>query len=135
MLPECRAPALAHVDMMFHVFCVLGHGVGLDAAARGMGLAGKTKGMKGELAPVLWARGEREKVLGYVAQDVRATLEVAQACEGCGELRWVARSGMVRCMALGEGWLTVVDALRLPLPDTSWMASPWNREKFTGWMG
>ncbi len=37
LLEQCRALALAHVDMMFHVFCQLGHGVGLDAAARGMG--------------------------------------------------------------------------------------------------
>ena len=41
MLPQCRTLALAHVDMMFHAFCQLGHGVGLDAAAKGMGLAGK----------------------------------------------------------------------------------------------
>jgi hypothetical protein len=84
-----------------------------------MGLAGKTKGMKGELAPVFWARGEWEKVLGYVARDAPVTREVAQACEGCGELRWVARSGAVRRLVLREGWLTVSEALRLPLPDRS----------------
>ena len=38
-------------------------------------------------------------------------------------------------MTLREGWLTVEEALRLPLPDTSWMDEPWPREKFTGWMG
>ena len=38
-------------------------------------------------------------------------------------------------MALPEGWLMVSEALELPLPDTSWMDSPWPREKFTGWMG
>ena len=92
MLPQCRALAVAHVDMMFHIFCQLGHGVGLDAAAKGMGLAGKTKGMSGELAPVLWAQGKREEVLRYVAQDVRTTLELATACEALGELRWVARA-------------------------------------------
>jgi len=81
LLETCRKLALSHVDMMFDAFCQLGHGVGLDAAARGMGLAGKLKGMTGELAPVLWARGEREKVLRYVAQDVRTTLELATACE------------------------------------------------------
>ena len=67
------------MDMMFHAFCELGHGVGLDAAARGMGLAGKTKGMTGELAPVLWAQGKREEVLRYVSQDVRTTMELATA--------------------------------------------------------
>jgi hypothetical protein len=135
MLTECRALALAHVDMMFHAFCELGHGVGLDAAARGMGLAGKLGGMKGADAPVLWAQGNREEVLRYVAQDVRATLELATTCEARGELRWVARSGKVRSMGLGKGWLSVSEALELPLPDTSWMDAPWPREKFTGWMG
>jgi hypothetical protein len=135
MLAECRALAQAHVDMMFHVFCQLGHGVGLDAAARGMGLAGKTKGMTGELAPVLWAQGRRDEVLRYVGQDVRATLDLAMACEACCAFRWVARSGKVRSMALPDGWLAVSEAGELPLPDTSWMDDPWLREKFTGWMG
>jgi hypothetical protein len=135
MLAECRALAQTHVDMMFHIFCQFGHGVGLDAASRGMGLAGKTKGMTGELAPVLWAQGRREEVLRYVGQDVRATLELATACEACHTFRWVARSGKVRSMALSEGWLSVSEAQRLPLPDTSWMDDPWPREKFTGWMG
>ncbi len=93
---------------------------------------GKTKGMTGELAPVLWVEGKREEVLRYVAQDVRTTMEVAQVCESRGELRWVARSGKVRCMALGKGWLMVWEALELPLPDTSWMLEPWAREEFVG---
>ena len=135
LLDTCRKLAANHVDMMFHVFCELGHAVGLDAAAKGMGLAGKTQGVKGADAPVLWAAGKREEVLRYVAQDVTTTLDLARACESCGELRWVARSGRLRCMALGEGWLTVGEALGLPLPDTSWMSEPWPRERFTGWIG
>jgi hypothetical protein len=135
LLPQCRALAVAHVDMMFHVFCQFGHGVGLDAAAKGMGLTGKTKGMSGAVAPVLWAQGKREEVLQYVAQDVRTTLDLATACEASGKLCWIARSGQLRSMALPEGWLTVSQAQRLALPDTSWMDDPWPREKFTGWMG
>ena len=84
---------------------------------------------------VLWAEGRREEVLAYVSQDVRTTLELATACEAGGEFRWLARSGKVRCMALDTGWLTVAEALGLPLPDTSWMSSAWPRERFTGWMG
>jgi hypothetical protein len=91
--------------------------------------------MSGEMAPVLWARGEREKVLCYVAKDVRTTLEVARAGEACGELRWISRSGMRRCMPLLQGWLTVSEARQLPLPDTSWMTDRWARKRFTGWMG
>ncbi len=121
--------------MMFHVLCKLGYGVGLDAVARGMGVDGKPEGMNGKLAPALWAEGKREEVLRYVAQDAKTTLELARVCESRGELRWVARSGKVRCMTLGEGWLTVREALELPLPDVSWMDEPWPRERFTGWMG
>jgi hypothetical protein len=135
MREECKRLALAHVDMMFQVLCRLGHGVSLDAAARGMGVAGKPEGMNGAVAPALWAEGKREEVLRYVAGDVRTTLDVARVCEGCGELRWVARSGRLRCMTLREGWLTVREALELPLPDTSWMDEPWPRERFTGWTG
>ncbi len=133
MWKECKQLALAHVDMMFHVLCKLGYGVSLNAAARGMGLEEKPEGMNGKLAPALWAEGKREEVLRYVGQDVRTTLDLARACEGCGELRWVARSGRFRTMPLPEGWLAVKEALLLPLPDTSWMAEPWPREKFTGW--
>ena len=89
--------------MMFHVLCKLGYGVGLDAAARGMGIAGKPEGMKGADAPVLWAEGRREEVLRYVAQDVRTTLALATACESCGSFRWVARSGRLRTMPLPRG--------------------------------
>jgi hypothetical protein len=134
LLQVCRELASNQVDMMFHVVCQLGHGIGLDAAARGMGLAGKPDGMDGSKAPVMWAEGRREDVLRYVAQDVKTTLDLALKCESCGKLRWVARSGRLRCMALPEGWLTVADALELPLPDTSWMTEPWPRTNFTAWM-
>ena len=130
----CRKLAIAHVDMMFHVLCRIGHGVGLDAAAKGMGVPGKLEGMSGELAPTLWAKGKREEVLRYVAQDVHTTLALATACETCGKFRWVARSGRLRTMLLPEGWLAVEEARALPLPDTSWMDDPWPRERFTGWM-
>jgi len=80
-------------------------------------------------------RWKREEVLRYVGQDVRTTLDLATACETCGKFRWVARSGRLRTMPLSQGWLAVEEALRLPLPDTSWMDEPWPRERFTGWMG
>ena len=42
--------------MMFHILCKLGYGVSLDAAAKGMGLAGKT--MNGADAPKTLGRGQ-----------------------------------------------------------------------------
>ena len=44
MFQECRRMARNHVDMMFHLLCLLGYGVSLDSAAKGMGLpCGKTR--------------------------------------------------------------------------------------------
>jgi hypothetical protein len=135
MLDQCRCLARSHVAMMFDAFCRLGHSVSLDAAAREMGIKGKTEGMTGAVAPVLWAQGRREELLRYVAQDTKTTLDLATACEACGDLRWVSRSGMTRSMPLPRKWLAVSAALEPPLPDTSWMESPWSRERFAGWMG
>jgi hypothetical protein len=38
MHAECAELALHHVDMMFHVFCLRGHYLGLDKVANGTGL-------------------------------------------------------------------------------------------------
>jgi len=50
---SCKACALGHIDMMFHIFCSLGYPIGLEKAAQGMGLPGKPPGMSGHLAPRL----------------------------------------------------------------------------------
>ncbi len=135
LFEECKRLAFGprHVDLMFHVFCKLGYPIGLDKAAQGMRLPGKPQGMNGALAPRLWARGERQKVLDYVAQDVRTTLAIARAAERQRELRWITRRGRVGRMPLPRGWLSVPEALALPEPDTSWMSRPWPRSKFTAW--
>jgi hypothetical protein len=130
----CAKLAYQHVDLMFHLFCLLGHPIGLNQAAKGMGLDGKTEGMNGALAPELWAAGEHQTVLDYAAQDVRTTLEIALMCEERGYLRWFTRRGSPRVVDLPDGWLPVHQALRLPEPDTSWMRNPWPRSKFTSWL-
>ena len=38
-------------------------------------------------------------------------------------------------MALGDGWLTVREALQLLEPDRSWMTDPLPKEQFTDWLG
>lgn len=132
--PGCKELALQHTDMMFHLFCEKGYGLSLDKAAKGMGLAGKTEGMDGALAPRLWQQGEHQKVLDYLTQDVRTTLDLAVACEKQRALRWISNTGRLQELKLQRGWLAVKEALNLPLPDTSWMHTPWPREKFTGWL-
>src|SRR6516162_11568749 len=84
----CRELALGHVDMMFHVFCEKGFPVSLEKAAAAMGVAGKLEGLSGWQAPKLWAAGDHQKVLDYVAQDVRVAWQLAQAAETKQAFSW-----------------------------------------------
>ena len=137
----CQELALAHVDMGFQMFCEKGFMCGLDATAKGMYLPGKTEGMHGDLAPVMWAQGraEQDKVLEYVAQDVRTTAEVYDATVIEGVLSWVTKRGTRGHWGPRDAHrgrlLTVEECLALPEPDTSWMDNPWPRSKFTAWLG
>jgi hypothetical protein len=133
MHDACCELATAHVDMMFHFFCLQGYPLGLDTAAKGMGLAGKTEGMDGSQAPMLWQAGQFETVLGYVTQDVITTLELAEAVAERNQIRWRTRAGKPNRVTIGQ-WLPVHEALNLPLPDTAWIRKPMTRDRFTGWM-
>jgi len=130
---ECRYLALNHIDMMFQFFCKQGYPLGLNKAAIGMGLLGKSEGMSGNLVPVLWQQGEYQTVLEYVAQDAVTTLEVAKAVLAKGQINWISNSGRYQQVSFPEGWLTVMESAKLPYPDTSWMMEPMKREKFWDW--
>ncbi|MGB9639464.1 MAG: ribonuclease H-like domain-containing protein [Anaerolineales bacterium] len=130
----CREVARAHCDMMFHIFCLRGHTLSLEKAAKGMGLRGKLSGMSGELAPRYWAEGKWAIVLDYVAQDARTTYDLAQKVEQEGVLKWISERSGRQEIPLPNGWLTVEQALALPLPDTSWMKNPLRRSKFSAWL-
>ena len=129
----CRDLALNHVDMMFHFFCLKGFPLGLDKAAHGLGLSGKLPGVSSADAPVLWARGEYETVLAYLAQDVVTTLEVAKAVEERGFISWMSQRGTSQQAMFPYGWLPAKEARDLPLPDTSWMSRPMSREDYFQW--
>jgi len=131
---DCKRLALGHVDMMFHVFCGKGFGVGLNAAAKAIGLS-KPADVDGSIAPQLWQDGKHDRVLDYVAQDCKITLDVAVAGEKQRAFRWITKRGTTASFDIPSGWLTVRDAMKLPLPDTSWMDNPWPRSKFTEWLG
>ena len=111
---ECQKLAAAHVDMLFHTLCQLGHLVSLEKAAEGMHLPGKKPGVSGLLAPSLWAAGKHREVIDYCVQDVRLTLSVARTCERSHRFSWVTGRGGIGALALNSGWLAVVDAERLP---------------------
>jgi hypothetical protein len=132
---DCRQLAIDHVDMMFHIFCEKGFGVSLDAAARSIRSGGKPKGMDATMAPKLWAAGQTEDVLEYVANDCKMTLDVAEISERRRLFTWITRRGTESELYLRSGWLTVREAMGLPQPDTSWMtAPPWSRSRFTAWL-
>lgn len=134
-LDHCRACAHDHVDMMFHLVCMMGFGVKLAKAAEGLGLPGKAGGMSGGDAPKLWAVGEYEKVLTYVAQDVRLALQIAAECERLQEFAWITGRGERNIQPLAGGWHTVRVAMSLPLPDTSWMTTKGiSRDDCLAWM-
>lgn len=134
LLESCRKLALGHVDMMFQVVCEKGFPVSLQSAASGLGVPGKLAGVAGVDAPVLSAQGKHDKVMEYVAQDVRTTLAVAEEAERRRMFAWTTRKGTVSTMPLKRGWLSVEEALKLPLPDTSWMSSPPVREEYLWWL-
>lgn len=133
MHAACCDLARAHVDMMFHFFCLRGYPLGLDTAAKGMELPGKTEGMDGSQAPLLWQQGKYAKVLEYVAQDAITTLDLAAAVEARRQLRWKTRGGKANRVSISK-WLTVTEALALPLPKNAWVRKPMTRERFTSWM-
>ena len=134
LVEECRKLAVGHVDMMFHVVCEKGFPVALKSAASGLRLPGKLAGVEGIEAPALWAAGQFDTVIDYVSQDVRTTLAVALESEKRGSFAWTTRKGTISSMPLPQGWLTVEAALRLPLPETSWMSDPPSRRDFTAWL-
>jgi hypothetical protein len=135
MISECKDLAVDHIDMMFHVFCLKGYPLGLDKAAKGMGLKGKPPGISGEMAPRMWAEGQYQEVLDYVKQDVKTLMELAHAIDMERHLRWTSNSGRPQRLPLPSSWLTVREAMELPEPDTSWMSNPWPRTKFTKLLG
>ena len=134
MLAECSALAKQHIDMMFHVFCLKGYALGLDKAAKGMGFAGKTQGMTGDMAPKMWREGLYREVLEYVQQDVQTLIELWSAVDGLRMLKWISNRGYPQRLSLPNGWIPVDQALQLEEPDTSWMSNPWPRSKFSGWL-
>ena len=132
---ECQSMAKQHIDMMFHFLCVKGYPLGLDTAAKGMGLPGKTKGISGADAPKYWQEGRRQEVLKYVEQDAITTLQLGQLTQQRGTLSWISGTGKKQILPLKKGWIPVTEANQLPVPDTSWMSRPISRNDFVGWLG
>lgn len=131
---EVARLAMSQYDIAFQMLCDKGYMIGMQAAAKGMGLAGKSEGMHGDLAPVLWAksRADQDHVLDYVERDVQTTSELAIAISERHQLSWISKTGRPHTWQVGR-LLNVIDSLARPLPDTSWMTSPRTRESCHSW--
>jgi hypothetical protein len=154
--------ALDHCDMGFAMLCSHGYMVGLNTAAKTFGLAGKTEGMSGGLAPVLWNKPERllnekeaysikslDVVPGskearilcckYVVQDAITTRDVYAALLHEKAMAWVTQKGTLTRKPwfplIVDGHIaTVREALKLRIPDTSWMSIAVRpRSAYVGW--
>lgn len=112
----------AHIDPGFQMVCERGFMIGLETAANALKVGGKTEGMHGDLAPLLWSgdlstasieqkenimalldgrieeAGSREAqdlCLEYVGQDVKATMDVYKALVEQKEVWWVTAKGSI----------------------------------------
>ncbi len=124
--------ALELYDPMFQFVAQRGFPVALANVAEGLGIEMK-KLMHGADAPKRWAAGEHQLVLDYVAGDCRITALVVERIEKQREIRWRTKKGTVSSEPM-RTLLTVREAMKLPLPDTSWMSEPLKREKFHAWL-
>lgn len=125
--------AMGHIDIMFQFFCMTGFPVGMDTVAKTMGLHGKTEGMSGSIAPEMWTINPM-LVIGYVIQDGRTTLEVANLIEKAKRIAWTTKKGKFKTQEFPQGLLSVRDCLSFPLPDQTWMKKPMTRESYMEWM-
>jgi hypothetical protein len=144
LLHECGALALDHVDLMLIVTFTKGHFLGLERALKGAGLAGKKHVVKlndgsvltemsGALAPALWAKGERQAVLEYLADDVTMPLKLAEVVARRKEIRWTSGGGKPQSCPVPQLY-SVRECFWLPKPDTAWMSEPPKREQFVEWI-
>ncbi len=126
-----------HIDPMFQFHCSKGFPVGLSAVASGLRLQGKTEGMDGLKASEMWVEGspeDRQRVLAYVVQDARATLDVVKEIDAGGKITWITKKGYAKTLNLPlQKLLPVTECVKIPEPDVSWMTEPMLREEFYKW--
>lgn len=143
MFEECGRLALNAVDGMFLVVANKGHMLGLDKVLIGARIETKLHevelndgttlfSMNGSKAPMLWRSKEFAAVKEYLKYDVIQPLKLAKHIEKNKIIKWTSNSG--RQNFLKTDLLPVKDALKLPVPDTSWMKEVKQRSDFLNWI-
>lgn len=144
MFEECGEMAINHVDMMLLVTFTKGWFLGLDKALQGANISGKVHqvelangeiltNMDGGMAPDLWAKKEYDAVLTYLRGDVEQTLALAKVVQETKRIRWTSGRGKPQSASVPH-LMTVKECFDIPLPDTSWMSNPPQREDFVRWI-
>ncbi len=106
---RCARLAMDHVDLMFLFVSVEGHPISLATAAEACGTS-KSQALTGVEASFYWAQGRYREVLDYLAQDVQATLKVAEHLLSHRGFVWRSRtSDRFRAFRLPEAVMGLED--------------------------
>ncbi len=143
MIREVSLLALNCVDPMFIVHCHKGYYLALDKVLAGCSLETKIHSvelndgsilsdMGGAKAPLLWRNGEHAAVMEYLAGDVIQPLKLADFVASRGYMTWTSNAG--RKQTIRTDLISVIDALKLPEVDQSWMTNPKPRKSYLEWM-
>lgn len=115
---EIQRMAINSIDPGFQMACEKGYMIGLNAAAEGLGVGGKTEGMHGDLAPLLWnglngneteeqvngikslnvvpaTKEAQDLCLEYVGQDSQITLDIYLKLVEQGFMYWLTKRGTI----------------------------------------
>jgi hypothetical protein len=143
MLEECGILALNSIDGMFIVVANKGFFLGLDKALIGFNLETKrhkvnlndgteVTDMSGAKAPAFWRDGEYQAVKDYLYVDVVQPLALAEQIEKQRCIKWTSNAG--KPMYFSTPLKTVLECLKMPEVDTSWMTNPKPRSEFYSWI-
>lgn len=134
-LNDIVAMAKKSLDPCFQFVQTLGWPIGLDKIAKVMLGHGKTEGMDGVKAAMIWPL-DAEKVIRYCLNDSIVTAEVVKAMMEERRVRWVKKNGDIGERSL-DRWLPVGTAMKLPEPNRDWMKDHDGRydlERYIDWM-
>ena len=140
---DCAFINRNHIDMMYLVVSTNGHRLGIKAPAKALGFQKGTKDVaSGGSAPQMWADGEYEKVLEYVAQDAILTYQVAEALFSQWGFPWISSKGRSQHFYLPSdkdssdiSALSVEAVMKWPDPrKPKWMDRIERRGRYTDWM-
>jgi len=151
-----------HIDTGFSMVLDKSFMISLDTAAHALKLSGKTIGMHGSLAPILWnptrelseeeilhikelgvipgTRSAQSLCLQYVAQDARTSVDVYYALVKKKSIRWVSsRTGRLvrdpwRPEIINGRMLTVAESMQKTPPETPWWpGNPFDKDQMLSW--